>query len=1309
MRPFTPQWMVIACVFILLNLSPVRAQTAGHQVGSEVGVYSFNGSGGGPRLPYAGLIRDSAGHLYGTTEFGGTYNQGTVFEVTPNANGNWTETVLYSFTGGADGGQPSGGLTFDAAGNLFGTNFGGSTNCKLGCGTIYKLTPSSSGWAETVVYSFTGGSDGGEPYAGLVSDAQGNFYGTTLLGGNLGAVCSAGCGTVFKLSQSNGIWTENVLYAFAGGNDGALPYAAVAFDAAGNLYGTTTSGGPYGSGTVFRLTAGQSGSWTENVLHAFTGGKDGQYPTGSLVSDTAGNLYGTTSKGGVKGYGVVFKLSPTSGGTWQELVLHTFWNTPAANPAAGLVMDAGGNLYGTTLLGADLSSCGAGCGTLFKLSPASGGSWTFAVLYLFGRATDGFQPSGQLILDAAGHLYGTTQAGGAYGAGLLFEISVNGMTITTGSLPNGVAGTAYSSTLAASGGTLPYSWTVSAGALPAGLTLSKGGTISGTPTATGQFNFTVQVADSSSPVQKATKPFSISVSALALPLAITNASLPNGTVGTAYSSALTAIGGTLPYSWTVSAGALPAGLTLSKGGTISGTPTATGQFNFTVQVTDSSSPAQQASKAFDLSIVSKLAITGTINPNAINGTSYSSTDQATGGVPAYTWNIAAGSLPPGLTLGAVTGTISGTPNQNGTYNFTLKVVDSGSPQQSASQADQIIVTTSMNTAWSLQPTAVGWQFIAPDGAPTCKYNGVSKVDDTDLQSAGTDAEVLGKYGSWGSWAQQQSNRLTSLGFTAAGMYSYRYASSSPADGLPFAPTYGTSGYSMQDTAHDGLGPFHSKDLGYIAQKNGMKCGPNFYQGSEIDPYDPNTQTAFTDLLASDFMKGWDFTKAIIAVPDEADFLFGLDQANNPSNAHPDIGLIIAANNPMMIKSRPGSPYYQSGNYTYPDKELYAKQALRDYLEAEYGSSLAALNTAWGTNYTTWDTSDTAGLAGITNGTYESWGGNAACSASGTPYACCTGSGTGSCTQGTGLLDENGSHLIKAGQSCGGKTGNGPQETDSWSSPAQIQTDIDAFVAALAGKYAQQLKSAWVAACGSTCPPLALPVYDGPWNGTSGVYAAMAPSVDLFWIAPSWYPTLNGYTAEVQNIINNDGGKPVIVANYFRANPNSWVTAGCDGGSGLDCQTTQDLRGAFTVNFNQGSLRLKNPTGKYAVVGFEHWSLYDSHTEGRDFGLFTPNDNAYDGSAASTAVSSGSCTTSTNYTQPAICQDANGNYQGLAVASCTSGGSSPTWNTNFNGITNNDGSCTWLNEGAYTPKAESTNWGNTLLPMANFFTAGICDP
>ena len=1166
-------------------------------------------------------------------------------------------------------------------------------------------------------------------------------------------------------------------------------------------------------------------------------------------------------------------------------------------------------------------------------SAAVGSAYTATLKVTGGTApysfavVSGTLPSGLSLSGTTGVVSGTPTASGQFSftvqasdsstppqtAQAAFSISVNpqnGVVISTSALPTGTVGTAYSTIVAATGGTPPYSWTTVSGTLPAGLSLSKNGTISGTPTGAGQSNFTLQVTDSSSPVQNATKPFSITMSVSVPPLTITSSSLPSGTVGTAYSTTLVGSGGTLPYSWTLASGSLPAGLSLNKNGTISGTPTSGGQSNFTVQVTDFSSPAQQASQALAITVASKLAITGSVTPNAAVGVAYTSTDQASGGTPSYTWSVSAGALPPGLDLAASTGTISGTPSQNGAYNFTLKAVDSGSPAQSATQTDTITVITTTNAAWSLQKTPVGWQFVSPSGAATCKYNAVSKVDITDLQDAGTSDVVQSKYGdsgsSWSNWAAAQNTRLMSLGFTAAGQYSYQFSASHPTGGLPFAPTYGLSGYTMQDIAHDGLGPFHAKDLGYIPWPSGMKCGSSFYQGSEVDPFDPNTAAGFNDLLANDFVHGWNFANAIIAVPDEADFLFGVDQANNPSNAHPDLGLMIAANSPMVLTSRPGGQYYASGSYSYPNSELYAKQALRDYLLNEHlctgagtpvltctgagtgtgsadpsaGSYVGAgdasialngLNAAWGTSYTTWNTSDANGLAGISNdggspiggeafatgngstnsfahtagslpvhasayqiyvngtevaedngstilvpvagstfangnaagwksdtayslntqaregqpgcmlivtmagtsgssapswpacpGTsplptvsdgsvvwtvlgprptiqyssgvgvitfttppasgagitisysagqaaYESWGGNAACSASKTPYACCTGQGAGSCTQGTGFLDEAGFNLVKAGQSCSGKTGNGIQETDSWSDPAQIQTDVDAFVASLAATYAQELKSAWVPACGSTCPPMALPVYDGPWNGTASVYAAMAPSVDLFWIAPSWYLTAGAYTAEVQNIINNDGGKPVIVANYFRANPDSWVQAACDAGSGLDCQVTQALRGSFMVGFDQASLALKNPNGKYAVVGLEHWSLYDSHGEGRDFGLFTPNDNGYDGSAASTATSSGSCAPNHAYTAPAICQDPNGNYQGLAVTSCTSGGSSPTWNTNFNGVTTNDGSCTWFNEGPYAPVPESADWGDTLLPMADFFNAGICDP
>ncbi len=388
--------------------------------GSENALYSFSG-GSDPKFPYAGLIFDKAGNLYGTTEFGGTSNQGTVFEITPNSNGSWTESILYNFTGSTDGGQPYGGLVLDAAGNLYGTtNIGGSSNCNLGCGTVFKLRPGSGGWSETVLYTFSGGSDGREPYARLLSDASGNLYGTTLLGGNIGSICSTGCGTVFKLTHSSGGWTESVLYAFQGGTDGASPYDGLALDAAGNLYGTAYTGGPSGYGVIFKLTPGSSG-WTESVLHAFKGGNDGKYSYGDLILDAASNLYGTAYQGGSRGYGVMFELQLNSKGRWTEKVLHSFANTPAGNPVAGLVMDTAGNIYGTTMLGATQSACGGGCGSLFKLSPVSGG-WTYKQVHVFGQGTDGYHPTGDLILDSGGNIYGTTQAGGAQGSGMVFEI-----------------------------------------------------------------------------------------------------------------------------------------------------------------------------------------------------------------------------------------------------------------------------------------------------------------------------------------------------------------------------------------------------------------------------------------------------------------------------------------------------------------------------------------------------------------------------------------------------------------------------------------------------------------------------------------------------------------------------------------------------------------------------------------------------------------------------------------------------------------------------------------------------------------------
>ncbi len=304
------------------------------------------------------LISDAAGNLYGTTEYGGTYGCGVAFELTPESGGSWTEKVLHSFGDSTDGISPSqAGLIFDAAGNLYGT-----TSNKQG--TVFELTPTKDGgWTEKILHSFNG-TDGGFPFAGLTIDAAGNLYGTTYEGGTYNS------GTVFELTPTKGGgWTEKVLHSFGNGADGAFPRAGLIFDSAGNLYGTTSQGGAYNScmptiprnnistcGTVFELTPKAGGRWTERVLYSFNhNGTDGYDPLAGLIFDAAGNLYGTTSMGGSEngrgcflGCGTVFELTPTKGGGWTEKVVHNFDGTDGVSPSAGLIIDAAGNLYGTT-------------------------------------------------------------------------------------------------------------------------------------------------------------------------------------------------------------------------------------------------------------------------------------------------------------------------------------------------------------------------------------------------------------------------------------------------------------------------------------------------------------------------------------------------------------------------------------------------------------------------------------------------------------------------------------------------------------------------------------------------------------------------------------------------------------------------------------------------------------------------------------------------------------------------------------------------------------------------------------------------
>jgi uncharacterized repeat protein (TIGR03803 family) len=413
----------------LIALTVLFASIAFATTPKESVLYRFKGGTDGA-IPAAGLIEDAAHNLYGTTLDGGTSNLGTIFEISPPGTV-WTEAVLYSFKGGTDGANPlNGNLVADKAGNLYGTTFagGGSTNCNgttPGCGTVFQLMPPATQgapWTETVLYSFTGLTDGANPDAGLIMDSKGNLYGTTVYGG--GVACgTTTCGTIFELtppSTQGGPWTETVLHAFGKDGDGANPTAGLTFGLRGAIFGTTSSGNNKAkNGIVFKLKppTTQGGLWTEGVLYRFTGGTDGGTPNAALVVDKTGNLFGTTLAGG-QSYGVIFEITF---GTWTQSVLYTFTGgSDGANPAAGLLKDKAGNLYGTTTFGGQNKN-----GSAFELSPpiAQGDPWTETTLYDFQGGHDGSAPNAALVFGKGGQLYGTTLLGGAPKDGTVFRIT----------------------------------------------------------------------------------------------------------------------------------------------------------------------------------------------------------------------------------------------------------------------------------------------------------------------------------------------------------------------------------------------------------------------------------------------------------------------------------------------------------------------------------------------------------------------------------------------------------------------------------------------------------------------------------------------------------------------------------------------------------------------------------------------------------------------------------------------------------------------------------------------------------------------
>jgi len=383
--------LTLAAAFCLAIVTTQSAQAQTFKV-----LYNFTGSTDGA-TPYAPLIRDSAGNLYGTTEAGGASGAGTVFKVSKSGK----ETVLYSFTGGVDGANPFAGLLQDAADNLYGVTAYGGTS---GVGTVFKL---SKGGKETVLHNFAGGTaDGCYPFGGLLRDTAGNLYGTT-------EDCGAsGIGTVFKLSKTG---EETILHSFAGGtSDGEFPsFTTLLMDANDNLYGVAEQGGAYNLGVVYKLS--KAGKLT--VLHSFEGGTgDGCDAFGTPAMDAAGNLYGTANACGSSEVGIVWKVSKKG----KETVLHNFTAGPSdgAEPIAGVIMDAEGNLYGDTYQGGS-----ANLGTVYKLNTKG----KVTLLHTF-TGPGGSYPYSGVLREASGNIYGTTIYGGSgtkcnNGCGTVWQIT----------------------------------------------------------------------------------------------------------------------------------------------------------------------------------------------------------------------------------------------------------------------------------------------------------------------------------------------------------------------------------------------------------------------------------------------------------------------------------------------------------------------------------------------------------------------------------------------------------------------------------------------------------------------------------------------------------------------------------------------------------------------------------------------------------------------------------------------------------------------------------------------------------------------
>jgi len=709
----------------------------------------------------------------------------------------------------------------------------------------------------------------------------------------------------------------------------------------------------------------------------------GTLPSGVVLGTSNGALSGTPSKTG--SYNVTISVSDSSSPMQSSSKAYSMAVMSAVPPVSITTTSVADGKVGT-----------AYSATL----AASGGTTPYS-----WSISSGSLPNGLSLRQASGTISGTPTTPGQFSFTATvtdstsptqqtdmhaFSMTITGAaaqppSVTTASLSGGTVSSAYSTTLAASGGTTPYTWSITTGVLPAGLNLTaSSGSITGTPTAAGNSSFTVQVKDSKN--NTGTKVLGISIAAAAQPPSVTTASLPGATVSSAYSTTLAAIGGTTPYSWSIMAGALPAGLTLAaSSGTISGMPTAAGNSSFTVQVKDSKN--NTGTKALSISVTGSAqpTISTSSLPGGTVNITYSTTVSASGGATPYTWGISSGSLPVGLSIGASSGVISGTPTATGSSSFTVQVTDANNataskalnisvaPGGAAPQLDAYfglmnVPCTNNNTAFSVTKVGNNEVFCTPAGhamfARGFYVMDLNLEADPDETGESYHQFVTTKYVTPTVWFTQQLNRIQAWGMNAVGPFanSNLYATEGQAVKMPFVLLGFTSEYALNNRAGWGAGP--AKDLFYYVGTSGATTTWSGYFNSEgISDYrDPNWSSMITGIITND--NGWQSAGNASAADKGYVLGFSLDESDglHGFGAGPDFATQPAGNNDLRLGylaffvppvSYANSHYGQ----IYTNGTLFMKARWHDMLASEYGD-VAGLNSAWGSSYTTLDSSGT---------------------------------------------------------------------------------------------------------------------------------------------------------------------------------------------------------------------------------------------------------------------------------------------------------------------------------------------------------------